>query len=232
MIVNGISTQYKIGVKREIIGALRKAFGDAYPDPILAGKVSVVAEYPLREVSYPMVVVHFNPGMIQNMGLGHYEIGETDGGEVGLIKRWMFDGSLTLTVYALTPMDRDMVILGLMNMFAFGDQIPGFADFWKEIGDYDFVSLQINTEHIQEGGDQVVSVPWGDDETPVFSDSLTLNVFGEFYTVPTTGELVPISQVNVYPYIHGAPEPLGSQATEGTPGSPDYKDDRTVGWVP
>lgn len=227
----GISTQYKIGVKREIVGALRKAFGDAYPDPMLAGKVNVVAEYPLKEVNYPMIVMHFNPGNISNMGIGHYEI-ESSGDGPTIVKRWMFEGSITLTVYALTSMDRDMVILGLLNMFAFGNLIPGFADFWQEIRDYDWVALQINTDHVQESGDQVVQVPWGDDETPVFTDSLTFDVFGEFFTVPTTGDLVQISQVTVYPYPHGAPVPLGSQATEGTPGTPGYKDDSTVGWIP
>lgn len=231
MAITTLSTQYKIGVKREIVGALRKAFGDAYPDPMLANRVSVVAEYPLKEVNYPLVVMHFNPGNITNMGIGHYEV-DNSTGDATIVKRWMFEGSITLTVYALTPMDRDMVILGLLNMFAFGDLIAGFADFWQEIRDYDWVALQINTDHVQEGGDQVVTVPWGDDETPVFSDSLTFEVFGEFFTVPTTGELVQISQVNVYPYQSGAPQPLGSQATEGTPGSPDYKDDRTVGWIP
>lgn len=231
-VVTDISTQFKVGVKREIVGALRKAFGPNYPDTELANRVSVVAEYPTKEVSYPMVVFHFNPGLIQDTGLGNFEIAYTEQGEPAQVKRWRFEGSITLTVYALSPFDRDMVILGLLNMFAFGDEIVGFADFWKEIRDYDWVELQINTGTIQESGDQVVTVPWGDDELPVFTDSLTLQVIGEFYVEPKTGNLVQISSVPVYPYLPGAPIPQGSQAHEGTPGQPGYHDDRTVGWTP
>jgi hypothetical protein len=231
-VANTINTSFKIGVKRELVSALRKAFGNSYPDPQLANHVSVVAEYPLKEISYPMVVMHFNPGQIRNIGLGHYEIDYTNDLEPALVKRWIFDGSITLTVYALTPMDRDMVILGLLNMFAFGDQIPGFEDFWNEIRDYDFVALQINTDNITEGGDSVVSVPWDDDESPVFTDSLTIQVLGEFATLPTSGALVRINSVTVYPYQPGAPVPLGSQEHSGTSGQPGSYDNRTVGWIP
>lgn len=222
--------QFKIGVKREVVGALEKAFGPNYPDPDFAARVSVVPEYPTKEISYPMVVFHFNPGLIQNTGLANYEIVTLDDGEQAVVKRWRFEGSFTLTAYALSAYDRDLLILGLINMFAFGDQIPAFQTFWKEIRDYDWVELQINTDSIQESGDQVVSVPWSDDEIPVFTDSITLQVLGEFYTDPQTGGLVQISRINLFPYRPGMTQPTGSQAHVGTFGQPGYLDDRTVPW--
>lgn len=228
----GLSLAYKLGVKREVVGALRKVFGPSYPDEQLAGRVSVVAEYPLKDVTYPMVVMHFNPGTIRNIGLAHYEVDTETFDAPAIVKHWIFEGSITLTVYALTPFDRDMVILGLLNLFAFGDQIPGFVDFRGEMRDSDFVDIQINTDNIKEGGDGVVTVPWADDEEPVFTDSLTFDILGEFFTEPTTGSLVEIERVNVFPYQPGAPQPSTSTAHQGNPGEPGYFDDRTVGWIP
>lgn len=209
-ITTNLSVQYKLGIKRQIINALRKGFGAAYPDAPLRNHVAIETEYPLHEITYPMVTLTLNPGTISNIGIGHKEIEFDTDGIPQIVKRWRFDGSFTLNVYAKTPMDRDMVILGLLNMFAFGDEIQGFGDFWQEIHEDDYVALQINTDHVQEGGDQVVTVPWSDDETPIFTDSLTFNFIGEFWTDPTTGDLVVIETVNTFPYPHGAPEPQGA----------------------
>lgn len=221
-----ISYEYKTGVKREIVSALRKVLGDSYPDPALAGKIQVSSEYPQGEISYPLVSVRFNPGEIQNIGIGHYETAINNDGIPEKVLHWRFQGTLTLTVYALSPVDRDMVITGLINLLAFGTEIPGFSLFRQEINDYDYVSLTIMGDSIQEAGDSVVNPPWDANNEVIFTDSITVPVFGEFFTQPTTGGLVQISGVSLYPYRYDQPVPVGSQAHN------DIGDDRTVGWVP
>lgn len=220
--MNTLSLEYKIGIKKEIVNALRKVFDNDYPDEQLRGKVKVHAEYPLSEITYPMVLVKFNPGKIQNIGIGWWEYDETKEGDMARVLHWMFEGSLAFEVYALTPLDRDMVIVGLVNLFAFGTEIPGFVDFHNEISDYDYVAMSLMMDHMQEGGDSVVTVPWGNQDEPVFTDSITLDLIGEFFTNPTTGALVRINAVKVYPYRPEQPVPEGSIDSR----------DATDGWYP
>lgn len=213
----GISYEYKMGVKREVISALNKVLGSTYPDPTLAGNISVVAEYPLKEISYPMVIVRFNPGELKNIGVGHYELGEVDAqGDIGKVLHWVFQGTITLTVNALTPFDRDQVIVGLINLLAFGTEVPAFREFRQEIQDQDFVSMALMSDSIQETGDAVINPAWDANNEVVFTDSLVIPVWGEFYTAPTTGQLMQISHVSLFPYRNDQPIPTGSQAPADT----------------
>src|SRR3954464_15450657 len=116
----GISYEYKVGVRREVIEALRKVFGPTYPDPELAGRINVVGEYPRTDITYPMVLVKFSPGRIHNAGIGNYILETDDYGNPMKVLHWQFQGNLTFEVYAMSPLERDMVITGLVNLFAFG----------------------------------------------------------------------------------------------------------------
>ena len=223
MSTNALSLEYKVGVKREIINALRKVFGPTYPDANLADKIQVISEYPWKEVSYPMIIMQRKPGEIRNVGIGHYEM-VFDGVRPAKLLHWKFKGTLTLEVFALSPLDRDMIITGLMNLLAFGREIPTFSDFHHDLMNGDFVDMQINTEVIEESGDGVAQVPWGTDEEPVFTDSVSVNLLGEFFTNPTTGGLIEIDRVVAYPYRYDQPVPEGSQAHD------TEHDDRTVPW--
>lgn len=223
----GLSYEYKIGVKREILSALRKVLGETYPEPQLAGKISVVAEYPGTEIQYPMVVLRFNPGQIKNIGIGHYELSEDQNGVPIRVLHWTFDGTVSFTVNALTTVDRDMVIVGLINLLAFGAEIPEFQSFRKEIQDYDFVAISLMSESLQETGDQTANPSWDSNNELIFTDTIIVPIFGEFFTNPSTGNLVRISAVNLYPYRYDQGIPTGSQAIDN-----EGHNDRTVPWSP
>lgn len=220
-----ISYGYKVGVKREIINALKDVVNE-WPEERLRGKIRVVNEYPLREIEYPMITVRFLERTLENIGVGHFEVDYDVDGTPYKLLHWLFTGQLQFTVHALSPLDRDMVAEGLLNLLAFGQEIPEFAEFHQEIRDFDFVALQINTDVIHPGGDSNGTPAWGTPDDIVFSSTYSVDILGEFFTDPRTSDLVQIGKVIAYPYKPGQPIPTGSQAVDGD------KDDRTVPWVP
>lgn len=220
-----ISYAYKVGVKREMVQALRDAV-NSWPDLNFRGKVKVVNEWPLTEIDYPMIVLHFAEESIENIGIGHYEVAFDDSGTPYKLLHWMFKGQLTFTVYANTPLDRDMISVGILNLIAFGKEIPEFENFHKEVTDNDFVALQMLTDKIIPGGDGVTAPPWGNPDDNIFTASYGVQLLGEFFTDPRTSNLVMINQVIAYPYRKDQPIPQGSQAHDSE------HDDRTVPWIP
>jgi hypothetical protein len=197
-----ISYAYKVGLKREIVQATRDAFS-TWPDEQYRGKVAVVNEWPLSEIKYPMVVLHFQENSIQNIGVGHFEIDYDADGSAFKLMHWVFEGVLTFTVYANDPLDRDKLAVGILNMFAFGREIPEFKHFMDELVDDDFIALQVNTDKIIPGGDNTVTPPWGNPDDNIFSTSYGVEILGEFFTDPRTSDLVRIDKIIARPYIQG-----------------------------
>ena len=195
-----ISYSYKLGIKEEVVNALRAVFGSTYPDNTLAGKIHIASEYPGTEVRYPLIVMRFNPSEVKNIGVGHYEIDPSFPDKEVL--HWRFSGTIMFTVYALTPLDRDKVMAGLTNLFAFGRDIPAFAGFQNQIRNQKFVTLVIMSDSFTEGTDMAMPPAWNPTSNELlFSNSMTFQVFGEFFTAPSTGDLVEIDEVDIYPTL-------------------------------
>jgi hypothetical protein len=200
-----IITDYKIGVKREVVTALKPVFGPNYPDPNLASKIYVGLEFPMEEIRYPAIYVTYNEGPIENVGIGHYEVDD----QLRIIDHFKFRGTLNFNVLALKPIDRDMLSAGLIQMLTVGRNNPVFKDFHEQIMDGDWVSLHIMKDYITPSGEVTAPVPWNDDEMQIYSNSYSVAIFGEFIGDAQTGDLIQIGQVNIYPYRKGSAIPQG-----------------------
>lgn len=191
---------YKVGIKEEIINALRLVFDkDTYPDKTYAGKVYIGSEYPNTEIQYPMIIIRYQPSLLKNIGIAHYEL-DVDNPLQKLL-HWRFQGSLQFQVNALTPLDRDSIIDGLLTILAFGPEIPSFQNFRYQVMDQTFVTMTLITDDIQESGDSNYNPSWDTNNEMVYVDTLSIQIFGEFFTNPATGDLVEIDQVSIYPTI-------------------------------
>lgn len=73
-----IQTDYKIGLKREIINALKPIFGDTFGYPELRNRVFVGLEYPMKPVQYPAIFVTYQEDEIRNAGVSHIEYDYTE----------------------------------------------------------------------------------------------------------------------------------------------------------
>lgn len=205
------AASYKVGVKNEVVDALRQVFLSDYPDPEFANRVNVTLEYPLSEIHYPAIMVTFNEGTIHIAGVGHRELtNDGKGGGNQMIAHWRFEGTITFTIYALSNLDRDLLSAALVNIIAFHGATSGNSRFYTEIFDSEYIDMQLGMDKITPSGDQVEAVPWDDPTRRLYTASYSVPIIGEFYAVRDTGLLVTIDDVEVFPYRPGQLPPTGS----------------------
>ncbi len=203
-----ITTDYKIGLKREVVNALKPMFGNQFEYPDLRNHVFVGLEYPMKRIQYPAIYVTFQEEEIRNAGIGHVELDYTEDQHwPKLIKRWIFNGTLNFNVIALNALDRDRLSSALISMIAFGEYDPQFSEFWNEMRDQDYVAVAPLMDRIIPGGEQIGAVPWESEDELQFGNSYSIKVFGEFWSKPESGELIEISAVDLYPYRVGEQDP-------------------------
>lgn len=203
---SNLVTDYKYGIKEQVVTAMRPDFGSEYPDPQLAGRVHVLTSYPVTMEQFPAVYVDYIEDRVYNAGVGHKEKDDTD--KFREYKHFFFEGSLSFKGLARNPLDRDLLSAGLINIIGFTP--VEFGDFFTRVHDGDFVRIQLNTDTIRNGGDGVVPVEWQGKNERIFTTTYTIRVLGDFYSDSWTGQLIEIDQVGIYPYRLGDPEPTGS----------------------
>lgn len=202
---------YKVRIKEEIIDALRASFESAdFPNRDIIGNVKITLDYPMDEVHYPAIMVELDERVIQMAGVGHYELGEDEIGNVALLAHWRFEGSIKFTIFGLSSADRDILSSALVNMIAFPGANNAYKTFHTEIYDGEFIDMQISSDHIIPGGDSVTDVPWDAPTRKLYQATYSLEIMGEFFAVHDSGVLVTLDDVNIYPYRADQPEPIGS----------------------
>ena len=88
-------------------------------------------------------------------------------------------------------------------MIAFGEYSSEFNDFWTEILDQDYVAMAPMTDRLIPSGEQIGAVPWQSEDELQFGNSYGMKVVGEFWSKPESGELIEISEIDLYPYRQG-----------------------------
>lgn len=201
---------YVRGVTDQVSNALRKTYDSGFPEPGLRN-IYVGPEFQLAREKYPAIYVTFQENTIQPAGLGWLEGATDSSGQDGIVRHWLFQGSITFTVMALTPLSRDTMADWLVNMLGNGDLIAGLRDFHNEVFDpNDFIILYMNTQNIIPGGPGVLDAPWGTTEERLYYRKYTVNVAGEFYSDISTGALIEIRRIASYPYRPDQTSPTGA----------------------
>lgn len=62
-------------------------------------------------------------------------------------------------------------------------------------------------DRIIPGGEQIGAVPWESEDELQFGNSYSVQIYGEFWSKPESGELILIDQIDLYPYRTGEQEP-------------------------
>lgn len=200
-----INTDYTIGIKREVVTALQPLFGDDFPIEDLRNHVYVGLEYPYLPVQYPAIYVTFQPRDLRNVGVGHVEYSLDDTGSPIAVKHWFFTGTINFNIIALSPIERDQLGAALVNIISFGD--TPFQDFSKQLLNASYVDLQYLPDIIRPSGDVTNDVPWGNPDERTFGVSYSIDVLGEFYSEPSTGDLIKIESIIVNAYRPDQPKP-------------------------
>ena len=188
-------------VKRAVMNALREALsGTALNHLVNGAEVTVDMEYPIEKEHYPGIWVQFSFNEITQAGIGHEPLLRTVVSPATSttpevinwepIREFAFKGRVTLTIVALTSLERDRIADAVITMLAFS-RIPEsvitqaskdtkqFRQLIESLANNPYVSLTINHDQIIPGGQAMTTgVPW-DEEIPGYEDTYSFDILGQ-----------------------------------------------------
>ena len=186
-------------VKRAVILALRDSIAGSTLNGLVNGsRITIDMEYPLKPESYPGIWVQFSFSKIQQAGMGHEPLLKTveypGTGQEWInwepIREFIFEGRCTLTVVALTSLERDRLADAIITMLAFSRPPESvitradrdtrqFRQLIKSLADNPYISITLNHDIITPGGQAMTTgVPW-DDNIPGYEDSYSFDLQGQ-----------------------------------------------------
>lgn len=188
-------------VKRAVMNALREALTGTSLNHLVNGTdVTVDMEYPIEKENYPGIWVQFSFNEITQAGIGHEPLirtvtapatsttPETVNWEP--IREFQFKGRVTLTIVALTSLERDRIADAVITMLAFSrppesvitkaaEDTKQFRQLIDSLARNPYVSITLNHDQIIPGGQAMTTgVPW-DEEIPGYEDSYSFDILGQ-----------------------------------------------------
>jgi hypothetical protein len=219
-------------VKRAIIIALRDALqGTSLGIQATNTQVHINLEYPLKEEQYPGIWIQFQTTKLQRQGLSQevwQNAGTTLAPKWQAIQEWQFTGRVTLTIMALTSLERDRISDSIISQIAFARTQDGvitmptdtkqYKSFLTSLYENPYVALTVNTDIINSGGQSVnMGVPWQEDVL-AYVDSYSFDLLGQFMYVFNHDGTYTLASMSEYP----APlnEPMLRQPFQADPSTP------------
>lgn len=188
-------------VKRAVMSALREALTGTSLNHLINGTdVTIDMEYPIEKESYPGIWVQFSFNEIVQAGIGHEpmyrnviaEATDTEPEKVNWepIREFQFKGRVTLTIVALTSLERDRLADAVITMLAFSrppnhvltkenEDTKQFRQLITSLAENPYVSITINHDQVIPGGQAMTTgVPW-DEEIPGYEDTYSFDILGQ-----------------------------------------------------
>jgi hypothetical protein len=188
-------------VKRAVMTALREALSGTSLNHLVNGtNVTIDMEYPIEKENYPGIWVQFSFNEIVQAGIGHEPLirnvvaeATEDTPEVvnwEPIREIQFKGRVTLTIVALTSLERDRIADAVITMLAFSrppesvitkvdEDIKQFRQLIGSLAANPYVSITLNHDQVIPGGQAMTTgVPW-DEEIPGYEDTYSFDILGQ-----------------------------------------------------
>lgn len=190
-------------VKRGVITAFRSAINKS---SIVSesDRVHVDMEYPNDKANYPAIWVQFSLSKLVTSGIGMLQRDPESG---DLMQQMRYEGRVTLTLVALTSLERDRLademvsILSFSripstNLFTENGFVESYSTLYEEFDRNPFLSMSINSDMPRPGGQSVtVGTPWDPDQL-AYEDSYSFEVVGEFMLVTANEGLYRLKRVD------------------------------------
>jgi hypothetical protein len=188
---------YITPLKTLLIQSLLLTFDDQYPVPEFQG-IRVGMEYPVDVQQYPSIWVDYEDTQaLVKAGIRHEETQDDNGNPVAPFTRWRFQGYVSLTVVALTSLERDRLFDEVINVVAFALEDTPRGRFAANIASNDLIAANLQTDRIQPRGVQAApGTPWSTDEL-IYERTLNIEVIGEFVPDTATGTLVNLTAIDI-----------------------------------
>lgn len=208
-------------LKAALVEALTATFDGNYPEADFRN-INIGIEYPVNQSDYPGLWINYDDtDELTVAGIDHREIATIGGADV-VVTRWRFAGTLTVTVAALSSLERDRLFDELIKVMAFARFKESISEFRDRLEGNDLLAMNGNFDKLRPTGDNAApGTPWGTDEY-IYEKSISMDLIGEFVSEPDSFALVPLSAIRVLGYVHGTPEPpfTGESSVGLDPGLP------------
>jgi hypothetical protein len=210
-------------VYENIIAGLRAAFDDGYTrDPQLTD-LRIAQSYPNKKIDYPSIVVEYSPQRNVAAGVGHMEVFPDPR---GFTRKWQhrrFEGTLTLTAYALSTLDRDLLCDAIAEVLGFGRLNSQLNRFFEVVYPSDrdledmtapgedyawrlFSQLMLDTDSLTAVGNGAEIAPWQPEDLLVYSGGWALNIHGGYYNTIERVDWSRLNKVEIMAFTEG-PDP-------------------------
>lgn len=182
-------------VKRAVIVALRDAITGTTLNGLVNGsEVTVDMEYPLKKERYPGIWVQFSFTKLVNAGIDHEIIRKTVNEDETVnwepIREFIFEGRVSLSIVALTSLERDRLSDAVISMLMFSrppenvitkadEDTKQFRQLISSLAENPYIAMTINRDELVPGGQAMsTGVPW-DEEIPGYEDTYSFDILGQ-----------------------------------------------------
>lgn len=184
------------GIKTAIVSALRNGITDGVErhDPLAKLRDNVTMEYPMKKGQWPALWVGFSVRKLTATGINNDIF---QGENEGTYKLWHFEGIATVTILALSNVERDRIADSFIRMYAFHGHHSSKNKFWNTLAEQPYVYITAQKGELKPGGQSEgpgMSPPW-DGSVLGYSDSYSFDLVGQFASSTYTGKLIRISEI-------------------------------------
>lgn len=217
-------------VKKSVVGALREAITNtSLSFPTKGTQVHVELEYPMTEEQYPGIWVQFATTRLQRMGMAQEFWVKNDDDEWNAVQEWQVQGRVTLTILALSNLERDRIADSLITLFAFSrtpepvvtkpqKNTNKYRQFITALDENPYVAMTVNTDILTGGGQSVnVGVPWQPDIL-AYTDAYSFDIVGNFNYVFNNDGTYSLARIERYAVLQ--PDFPDLNSTQYNPGWP------------
>jgi hypothetical protein len=199
-------------VKKSVVGALREAISNtSLSFPTEGTQVHIELEYPMSEEQYPGIWIQFATTRLQRMGLSQeFWVQDSETKDWSAIQEWQVQGRVTMTILALSNLERDRIADSIITMFAFSrtpepvitkprKNTNKYRQFITALDQNPYVAMTVNTDVLTGGGQTVnVGVPWQSDIL-AYSDAYSFDIIGNFNYVFDQDGTYNLARIDKYP---------------------------------
>lgn len=196
----------KTAVVTSIQNALEVQLKD-YPenDPLHKLSGNITMEYPLHEGEWPAMWIGFSFRKLTDTSINDIRYHGTVGNE-SEYKLWNFEGNASVTILALSSLERDRISDSFIRMFAFHDLHGSNNIFWSSMESQPYTMLHSAKSELKPMGQTDgpgIAVPW-DSSLLGYADSYSFDLNGQFASNVYSGKLVRLSDILIQEEMHVA----------------------------
>lgn len=188
---------YLENLKSAIVEAMRIAVAAPYIDTDFTN-TWIGIEYPQERQHYPGIwVTYDDTDTLRIASIDHKEFVTDDDDNTHEVTRWLFEGTVTMSVVALSSLERDRLYDQIVRVYAFSRTEDALSEFRNTIENNDFLAINPNWDELRPGGDAAApGTPWGTEDEVIYEKALSFDVIGEFVSDPSTNTLAILSAIH------------------------------------